>query len=150
MNNYILVDRMIKRICDPVHGVTPAFNRIGQDVDRVIPSAFAIIEKKGCVVHGMTPRNGNRWVAAQHDVGTEVNNQTRNKGGVRVKGSYKTISLHKDAMQVETELIASFVSKNSAPAAIIEVDHVEDIDDTASATSVDAAVDLALGGSSTT
>ena len=109
-----------------------------------------LLEKKGCVVHGMTPRNGNRWVAAQHDVWTEVNNQTRNKGGVRVKGSYKSISLHKDAMQVETELIASFVSKNSAPVAIIEVDHGEDIDDTASATSLDATVDLALGGSGTT
>ena len=150
MNCYIIVDRMIKRICDPVHGVTPAFNRIGQDVDRVIPAAFAIVRQRGCVVHGMTPRNGNRWVAAQHDVGTEVNNRTRNKGGARVKGSYKTISLHKDAMQVETELIASFVSKNSVPEEIIEVDHGEDIDDTASATSLDPAVDLALGGSSTT
>ena len=58
-----IVDRMIKRICDPVGGVTPASNRIGQDVDRVIQSAFAIIRNKGCVVHGMTPRNGNRWVA---------------------------------------------------------------------------------------
>ena len=150
MYNYILVDRMIKRICDPVHGVTPANNRIGQDVDRVIPAAFAIVRKLGCVVHGLAPRIGGRWVAAQHDVGIEVNNRTRNKGGARVKGSYKTISLHKDAMQVEKELIASFVSKNSAPAVIIEVDHAEDIDDTASTTSVDAAVDLALGGSSTT
>ena len=141
---------MIKRICDPVTGVTPSSNRIEQDVDRVIASIFAIIRQLGCVVHGMTPRNGNRWVAAQHNVGTEVNNKTRNKGGVRVKGSYKRIVLHEDAMQVETQMIASFVAQNSVPVTFGAVDHVEGIDDTASAISVDASVDLALGGSSTT
>ena len=119
-------------------------------MDRVIKSAFAIIRKLRCVVHGMTPRNGSRWVAAQHDVGTEVNNQTRNKGGARVKGCYKMMVLHEDAMQVETQLIASFVTQNPVPAAIGAVDHVEGIDDTASAISVDASVDLALGGSTTT
>ena len=46
---------MIKRICDPVDGVTPASNCIGQDVDCVIPSVFLIIRTLGCVVHGMTP-----------------------------------------------------------------------------------------------
>ena len=141
---------MIKRICDPVHGVTPASNRIWQDVDCVIPSAFAIIRKLGCVVHGMTPQNGNRWVAAQHDVGTEVNNQTRNKGGARVKGCYKMMILHEDAMQVETQLIASFVSQNPVPAGIDTVEHGEGIDDTASAISGDASLDLALGSTTIT
>ena len=141
---------MIKIICDPVDGVTPASNCIGQDVDRVIPSAFAIIRKLGCVVHGMTPRNSNRWVATQHDVRIEVNNQTRNKGGARVKGCYKRIVLHEDAMQVETELIASFVTQNPVPAVIGAVEHVESIDYTGSAISGDAPVDLALGDTNNT
>ena len=53
-------------------------------------------------------------------------------------------------MQVETQMIASFVAQNTVPATFGAVDHVEGIDDTASANTVDASVDLALGGSSTT
>ena len=141
---------MIKRICDPVDGVTPVSNRIEQDVDRIIPWAFAIVRKHGCVVHGTTPRTGSRWVAAQHEVGTEVTNQTRNKGGTWVTGCYKMMVLHKDAMQVETKLIASFVTQNPVPAVIGAVEHVESIDYTGSAISGDAPVDLALGDTNNT
>ena len=200
---------MIKRICDPVVGVVPSVKRICQDVDRVILALFAIIEKKGCVVHGLTPRTGRRWIAAQHGVGPEITNLTRNKGGARVKSYYqKLIPLHEDAMeverqmilsfsntravsvpalngpvqneediddarstmpadadvvlamgendntsdamQVETQLVASFVSNNPVPAAIVPVEHVEGIDDTASVISADASVDLALGDNTNT
>ena len=69
---------MIKGICDPNDRVVPSVNCIGEDADQVIPSIFAIIEKKGYVVHGLTPQTGGRWVAAHPGVGAEVTNQMQN------------------------------------------------------------------------
>ena len=58
--------------------------------------------------------------------------------------------LHEDAMQVETQLIASFVSQNPVSAGIDTMEHGEGIDDTASAISGDASLDLALGSTTIT
>ena len=108
---------MIKRICDPVEGAVLSVNCIGEGMDPVIASLFAIIEKEGCVIHDLTLLTGGKWVAAQHCAGAEVTNQTRNKGGKREKSYYhKMIPLHKDAMQVETQSIASFSNTGAVPA----------------------------------
>ena len=80
----------------------------------------------------MTPRTGRRWIAAQHGVGPEITNQTRNKGGARVKSYYqKLIPLHEDAMEVERQMISSFSNMGAVSIAALNapVQNVEDIDD---------------------
>ena len=47
-------------------GVTPPGPRILQDVDKIIESLRRIVAAKGCVVHGLMPREGHRWGAAAH------------------------------------------------------------------------------------
>ena len=101
----------------------------------------------------MTPRTGRRWIAAQHGVGPEITNQTRNKGGARVKSYYqKLIPLHEDAMEVERQMILAFsnTSAVSVPALNGTVQNEEDIDDAGSTMSADADVVLAMGGNETT
>ena len=114
-------------------------------MDRVIPLIFTIIAKKGCVVHGLTPRTGARWVAAQHGAGAEVTNQMGNKGGKRVKlYYYKMIPLHEDAMQVETQLIASFSNSALVPTRNITAQHVEGTNEAETTMSVAGSVEVTM------